>query len=181
MKVILFAILFCMIASTNARSFSTYSRLNPEETQVSTLTADPETVFDFYLGLIFGWQTQQTIPGQCHADNLAFFNSLGDTWLTFLRAYRPDTWFNFLDRIRINIDTMSKALQSCQIHSILTKLERIVTFDGLVETGARLITQITFLQGYMNQFSTHIAAGEMRLAGVQIGLLMSAIIGVTVN
>ena len=55
------------------------------------------------------------------------------------------------------------------------------TSNGIIETMARLLTQIAFLQNYLTKFTTSFAAGNYTVAGTQIGLLSSAIIGVTVN
>ena len=189
MKVLILALFVLLIAGASARSYNTYTRTNHfngaegiKIEQEDTLQAsDNQTLVDFYFGLILGWQTQQSLPGQCHADNKAFFKSLNDTLHTFMKAFLPSVWFNFLDRIRINIDTLSKGLQSCQVHSILTKLQRMVTMDGIIETAARLMTQIAFLQGYVTKFITFFNNGELQNAGIQVGLLSSAIIGVTVN
>ncbi|CAI2381603.1 unnamed protein product [Moneuplotes crassus] len=180
MKVALLAFLIILVAAVNARSFNTYSRTSPLLSKISQLNAE-QTPFDFYRGFILGWQTQQSQPGQCYNDNGAFFSSLNDTWTTFKRAYRPDTWFNFLDRIRINIDNFAKSLQSCQMHSILTKMERIVTSEGILEVSARLISQIVFLQNNIQVFMDSLATGEYRTAGIEGGKFLSAIIGVTVN
>eukprot|EP00343_Euplotes_focardii_P000996 CAMPEP_0205804342 /NCGR_PEP_ID=MMETSP0205-20121125/7236_1 /ASSEMBLY_ACC=CAM_ASM_000278 /TAXON_ID=36767 /ORGANISM="Euplotes focardii, Strain TN1" /LENGTH=47 /DNA_ID= /DNA_START= /DNA_END= /DNA_ORIENTATION= len=46
---------------------------------------------------------------------------------------------------------------------------------------ARLLTQIAYLQGYFTNFVEFFGKGEMTSAGTQIGLLASAVIGVTVN
>ncbi|CAI2384614.1 unnamed protein product [Moneuplotes crassus] len=180
MKGILFVTMIVLIVGINARSFNNYSRTNPEKTNAMNLKAE-EGFAHFYFGWIRGWQTQQLQAGQCYHDNNAFFFSLNDTFTTFLHAYRPDIWFNFLDRIRINIDNFAKLLQSCQVHSILLKVERIVTQEGFIEISARLITQIVFLQNNIQAFQNHLAAGEFELAGVELGKFVSAVVGVTVN
>ncbi|CAI2381761.1 unnamed protein product [Moneuplotes crassus] len=179
MRVIFLVSLILLISTVSAGSVSNYLKVNGND-KIMALKAD-QGFWDFHLGFILGWQTQQSRPGQCYNDNLAFVSSLSDTWVTFQRAYRPDTWFNFLDRIRINIDSLSKGLQSCQMHSILTKMERIVTTEGLLEVSARLISQIVMLQNNIANFMNYVNAGELRSAGTEMGKFFSAVVGVTVN
>ena len=179
---ILLTLLVLLIAGTSARSYNTYSETNnfqiPAE---ASENRDPEPWSNLYFGIILGWQTQQALPGQWFNNNKAFISSLNDTLYTFFKAYLPAYWVNFLDRIRINIDNLSKVLQSCQIHTILEKLKVMSTWNGAIEALARILTQAGYLTDYFNQFMTHYEAGELTLAGVQVGILTSAIVGVTVN
>ena len=187
MKVVLFALLVVLLAyGANARAFNNYVREDTYgKVKLMTVSEDPvvrnETWVDFYYGFILGWQTQQRVSGQCYADSANFYKTINDTFAMLMNAYLPSFWFNLLDRIRINIDAYSKSLQSCQLHAILNKLQRMFSADGLIETMARLLTQIAFLKGYMDNFTNFLAAGNMTDAGVQLGKLTSAIIGVTVN
>ena len=186
MKLIFVALCIALLASgTYAKSFNNHVRQNSFmgfEMEVSEdEPALNETWGDFYYGIILGWQTQQKVPGQCHTDTTAFYTSINATIHILLRSYLPSNWFNFADRVRINIDSLSKKLQSCQVHSILTKLQRIVTVDGIIETGARLLTQVGSLKTYFNKLSANLADGNMTVAGTQLGLMSSIIVGVTVN
>ena len=170
--------------AVSARSFNNYQR---EEASAGLATPglmeDPssETLADFYFGLILGWQTQQVRRGQCYMDNQNFFRTLNDTYQMILIAFLPANWFNFIDRIRINIDSFSKSLSSCQMHSILVRLERMLTLNGMIETMARLLTQVPFLQGYLDSFYSNLAVGNMTMAGTQLGRFSSAVVGISVN
>ena len=186
MKLIILSLcLIIMISASNARSFNTYYRNEKFGNEAINVAEDDpvvnETWADFYFGMILGWQTQQINPGQCHRDTASYWTSLNDTLNILLVAWKPSFWFNFLDRIRINIDSYSKSLQSCQVHTVLTKLQRIVTVDGLIETAARLLTQVAFLGRYWTSFLENLFDGNMTDSGIQLGLLFSSITGVTVN
>ena len=183
MKVIICVIAILLVLSVQARSFNNHNREktldNSESSRPNNLKE--ETYIDFYFGTILGWQTQQTETGQCYADTIAFYTSLNSTLNILYHSYLPSYWFNLLDRFRINIDNYSNSLHSCQVHSILTKLQRILTQDGIVETAARLLTQIAILQIYFNNFTTEFAQGNLYDSGMNFGKLSSAIVGVTVN
>jgi hypothetical protein len=187
MKIAVLTLLIVLFAcSAYGRAFNNYVRKDTYGADMELQWRDDpievnETWIDFYFGLILGWQTQQKVPGQCYTDTVSYYKSLNLTLEMLLVSYLPAYWFNFLDRIRINIDSYSKSLQSCQVHSILLKLQRIVTMDGIIETAARLLTQVAFLKSYFELFTTNFADGNMTVAGTQLGKLSSAIIGVTVN
>ena len=186
MKLIIVALCIALLAcGTYAKSFNNHVNQNTFMGYEIEISEDEpvanETWVDFYYGIILGWQTQQKVPGQCHTDTTAFYTSLNATVDILLRSYLPSNWFNFADRVRINIDSLSKKLQSCQVHSILTKLQRIVTANGIIETAARLLTQVGSLQNYFSRFSLNLADGNMTVAGTQVGLMSSIIVGVTVN
>ena len=183
MKVRICVIAILLVLSVQARSFNNHNREkildHSESSRPNNLKE--ETYIDFYFGTILGWQTQQTETGQCYADTIAFYTSLNSTLNILYHSYLPSYWFNLLDRFRINIDNYSNSLHSCQVHSILTKLQRILTQDGIVETAARLLTQIAILQIYFNNFTTEFAQGNLYDSGMNFGKLSSAIVGVTVN
>ena len=185
MKIAIFCLFAAVLLCTaNARSFNTFVRENQyagAEAIKFQEEENNETFADLYFGIILGWQVRQDTPGQCYDDTLAFWQTMNRTLRSALTAFLPQNWFNFLDNIRVNIDSFAKSLQSCQTHTILTKLQRLVTMNGIIETAARLLTQIPFLQGYVSNFFAYLGDGNMTDAGIQLGLLSSAIIGTTVN
>ena len=60
--------------------------------------------------------------------------------------YKVANWFNFLDRLRIDLVDYNALQTQCQFYNILGELKGIFTLDGLIGLFSRLLPQAFILQ-----------------------------------
>ena len=91
-KILLIAlalVIICWSASGKSFNNSVKEKLNHEAFITYGNSTSNETYIDLYYGVILGWQTQQTIPGQCYKDTYNFYVTLNDTLNILFIAYLP--------------------------------------------------------------------------------------------
>ena len=96
-------------------------------------------------------QANTQFQGACWTQIAQFGNDLNMTYNEFFQMYLPMNWFNFADRLRINLVDFASLQQQCQVFNILGSFKVLFTLDGFFGLFARLIPQAFILK---TQFET---------------------------
>ena len=90
-------------------------------------------------------QTNQNFEGACWTQVQVFEASVHTTFEELLIMYKPANWFNFLDRLRIDLVDYNALQVQCQFYNILGELKTIFTIDGLIGLFSRMLPQVIIL------------------------------------
>ena len=126
-------------------------------------------------------QANPTFEGACWTQIQVFGQSLNTTVQEALVMYLPANWFNFIDRLRIDLVDFNAMQVQCQIYNILGELKVIFSVDGLIGLFSRIVPQAFIFRGEIEKFQTFFAEGDYIQAATIIGTLSRNIIGQPVN
>ena len=86
-------------------------------------------------------QATSQFQGACATQFDIILNDVNTTMNEALTAYLPWNWFNFIDRLRIDLVDYSTLQQQCQFYNILGAIKQMMSLDGLMGLFSRLLPQ----------------------------------------
>ncbi len=91
-------------------------------------------------------QANSQFQGSCWTGVATLGNDLNTTYQEAFTMYLPQNWFNFLDRLRIDLVDFATVQQQCQVYNILGALKNMFSLDGFFGLFSRLIPQAFILK-----------------------------------
>ena len=98
-------------------------------------------VYNFTYGFIRGMQATSQFQGACQTQFDIFLIDIQTTAQEALTAYLPWNFFNFMDRLRIDLVDYSTLQQQCQFYNILGSFKTMMSLDGIMALFSRLLPQ----------------------------------------
>ena len=145
------------------------------------VTNETTTFYNFTYGFVRGMQANNMFQGACQSQIDTLTASLSVTAQEALTAFLPKNWFNFLDRLRVDLNYYAALQQQCQFYNLLEILKGLFTLEGLFSLVSRLVPQSFFLKTQFETIMKFLGENDYYEAGKEIGNLVKNILGQPVN